>query len=264
MIHNADIERRLHERLRQPASSSIMPWSLPVLFFGDLLMAKIATVNINPLHQEHLKKHNAEIDGLDRRFETLGSPQLIDRSTLTEDQCNRAISSMGGYFDPVRPAYTRWFAPITRLVQGLGYHYSASEVTHLDLVQEATVLPWSRMIDEQPEEAHALLGSDAPFVQWQLETFQLEVLICNGRSVLDHVIHLKRTETNVRERLVRLTWTIGVENVGSRQIADRWLEYPAHETDWSDGAWAARHERAPEDAAGRYRHSRGMNLNAGP
>lgn len=38
---------RLYERLRRSSSTSTVPGSLPVLFVGDLLSARVATVGLN-------------------------------------------------------------------------------------------------------------------------------------------------------------------------------------------------------------------------
>lgn len=219
MIYSEDIEIRLHERLRRPASPSTVPGSLPVLFFGDLLMAKIATVSLNPSRLEYLNKRGEELDGPERRFETLGSLRAGDRSSLSAGQCNRAISTMRGYFDPGRPAYS-WFAPLARVAQGMGRPYSAREAAHLDLVQEATVLPWSKLAAERPEEVQMLLDQDRPFLLWQLETFPLEVLVCNGKTTLGSMVGLTGADVIAEGTLTpRRKWTVAVATVGSRTMA---------------------------------------------
>ncbi len=70
---------RLYERLRRPPSPSSVHGSLPVLAFGDLFKAGIATVGLNPSRREFLDNHGRELDGPKRRFETLGSLGARDR-----------------------------------------------------------------------------------------------------------------------------------------------------------------------------------------
>jgi hypothetical protein len=41
-------QAKLYERLRRPPSPATVPGALPVLFFGDLLQAEVATVGLNP------------------------------------------------------------------------------------------------------------------------------------------------------------------------------------------------------------------------
>jgi len=50
----ADQQAIINERLRCTPSLSSVRHSLPVLFFGDLFTARIATVALNPSWQEYL------------------------------------------------------------------------------------------------------------------------------------------------------------------------------------------------------------------
>lgn len=218
MTHDTAIEARLHERLRQPASSSTVQGCLPALFFGELLLAKVATVSLNPSRQEYTARNGEELVGLERRFETLQSLHAGSRAELTPQQCNRVISTMRGYFDPERPAYS-WFNSMARVVEGMSFHYWKREVVHLDLVQEATNPTWSALLNERPEEGRALLKNDAPFLRWQLETFPLRAVLCNGRTTFDRVVDLFGAEVICSDKLARLTWSIAVAEVGGRRLA---------------------------------------------
>ena len=76
----SNVTAKFHERLRRDASVVPVPSSLPVLFFGDLLTARVATVGINPSWQEYLGPDKRELTGNRRRFETLTS--LVAQSAL--------------------------------------------------------------------------------------------------------------------------------------------------------------------------------------
>jgi len=132
----------LYERLRRPPGAHSVAGSLPVLFFGDLFSAQIATVGINPSDQEYLDGKGIELDGAARRFETLSSLRASSRQTLTDAQCDAAIQTMRGYFAR-QPTVYRWFRSLERVLEGMGYFYSKGDVAHLDLVQEATKPTWS-------------------------------------------------------------------------------------------------------------------------
>ncbi len=218
MTVGADIKPRLVERLRRPESASTVPGSLPVLFFGDLLNAKIATVGLNPSRREYTNARNEELDGPQRRFETLGSLGAESRASLTEGQCDRAIETMRGYFDPGKPAYS-WFASLGRVVQGMGFEYGKREVAHLDLVQEATDPTWSALNGQNPLEARKLLEQDGPFLKWQIDSFPLTAIVCNGRTVLDQVLRLTQAKVVESDKLQRLTWTIALGQGEGRRVA---------------------------------------------
>lgn len=219
MIYDNEIELRLHERIRTPESASTVPGTLPVLFFGDLQQASIATVSLNPSRREYADRHGQELDGLDRRFETLHSLGASNRFSLADWQCQRAVSTMRGYFDPGRPVYN-WFNSLSRVLDGMGHSYWRREAAHLDLVQEATDPTWSALAGERPDEAYALLEQDRPFLMWQLQMFPIEVLVCNGRTTLDRMIGMTGAEVIGRGEVSgKRTWMIAVVTVGSRQMA---------------------------------------------
>lgn len=44
----------LHERLRAAPAPATVAGSLPLLFFGDLLMARVVTVGLNPSNREYV------------------------------------------------------------------------------------------------------------------------------------------------------------------------------------------------------------------
>jgi hypothetical protein len=192
--------------------------SLPVLFFGDVLTAKAASVGLNPSKQEYLDPSGQELTGDKRRFETLGSLGCHDRSSLDEERCERAIAAMRAYFQRGKPVYG-WFRPLARVMEAMGFSYQEGEVAHLDLVQEATDPTWSRLKSERPAEAHSLLETDLPFLSWQVEAFPLQLLVCNGRTVFDRVRKLLGAEVRESGSLARITWYVSSARVGDRWIA---------------------------------------------
>jgi hypothetical protein len=192
--------------------------SLPVLFFGDLFTATAVTVAINPSFREYLDHSGHELDEACRRFETLTSLGAADRPSLTDEQCQRAVGIMRRYFEPGRPVYDDWFGALRFVLRGLGLRYETGDVAHLDLVQEATRLTWSDLEDAEPEEAAALLRDDEGFLRWQLETFPIRLVVCNGRRALDAVRALLGVAVQRSGRFERVTWTVGSCVTGSRAV----------------------------------------------
>ena len=197
----------LHERLRRPPSCSTVPDSLPVLFFGDLFTARAATIALNPSYQEYLDPDGSELDGVRRRFETLASLEAVDRQSLSCEQCARAIATMRGYFAPGKPVYSKWFRSITEVLLGLGFRYDLGQAAHLDLVQEATKPTWSGLA---PDERQALLAADEPFLRWQLETFPLDLVICNGRTTFDAVRGMTEARIVGCGTMALITWFVAL------------------------------------------------------
>jgi hypothetical protein len=208
---------RLCDRLRRPPSLSSVPGSLPILFFGDLLSAKVATVGINPSDQEYLGPDGQELQGDGRRFHTLSSLGATERASLSPEQAATAVRAMRDYFRPGKPTYS-WFRPLGRVAQGLGVNYERVEVCHLDLVQEATHPTWSRLRRADPAGAEALRLADSPFLRWQLHAFPLHWVICNGRTPLDAVLAMTGGEITETGRMARIVWSVGVASLGGRQV----------------------------------------------
>lgn len=202
----------LVERLRRPPTQSSVPGSLPVLFFGDLFAARVATIGLNPSHQEYLDRRGNELCGGLRRFETLDSLGAADRASLSAEQCHRAIQTMRTYFQPGKPVYS-WFRSLDRVARGFGVRFDLGEVAHLDLVQEATQPTWSGL---SPQELAQLRASDESFLRWQLETFPLEVVICNGRTVFAGVQRLTDARIVQSGKLARVTWYIALSAMPGR------------------------------------------------
>lgn len=91
--------------------------------------------------------------------------------------------------------------------------YDLGQVAHLDLVQEATQPTWSGLT---PPELAQLRAADEPFLRWQLETFLLEVVICNGRSVFAGVQSLTNARIVQSGTLARVTWYVALSDMPGR------------------------------------------------
>lgn len=217
MTISPDIRKRLYARLRRPPSASSVPQSLPVLFFGDLFSAGVATVGLNPSDQEYLGPGGVELEGASRRFETLTSLGAADRASLTDEQCERAIRRMRTYYQPGKPIY-RWFRALDRVTRAMGYEYEAGEVAHLDLAQEATNPTWSELAKTSPAEFQTLRSADLPFLRWQFETFPLHTVICNGRTVFNEVCRLIGGQVKGEGKLRRITWYAGEATLSGRRV----------------------------------------------
>jgi hypothetical protein len=55
-----ELRAELYARLCRPPSKSTAPESLPILFFGNLLNAEVATVGINPSCREYRNPNDQE------------------------------------------------------------------------------------------------------------------------------------------------------------------------------------------------------------
>lgn len=207
----------LHARLRRPPSPYSVPGSLPVLFFGDLASARIVTVGLNPSDQEYTDGSGELLTRSRQRFATLHSLGTTDRPSLDDTQCDEAIDRMRRYFDPGRPVY-RWFVPVQRVVEGLGASLTGGTAAHLDLVQEATDPTWSSLGGIDGSAQARLLARDLPFLDWQIRTFPMRAVICNGKTVSAHVRHRLNVDVDETGALARIKWWVGSASVNGRLV----------------------------------------------
>ncbi len=196
-------------RLRADPIPSTVPASLPVLFFGDLYTARIATIGINPSRQEFLSPSGVELEGSSRRFETLPSVGAPNRGALTEAQARRAVERMRAYYDSGKPVYA-WFNGLIRVVEGMGYSFTERTAAHLDLVQEATDPVWSGLAGVDRGQAAAVLKRDTPFLRWQIETFPLRAVVCTSARVLREVRAMLGAAPVADGAMARVRWSVAV------------------------------------------------------
>ncbi len=216
----------LYGRLRSSQSPSTVPRSLPVLFFGDILRARAATVGLNPSWIEYLNRDGSELRGSKRRLETLTSLGAASRAALTDEHCDRAIHRMLDYFS-LNP-YSDYFDRLNRVASGMGLGYLEGTLAHLDLVQEATPLAWSRLKKKAPEEAEELLGRDLGFLKDQLRLFPLKTVLCNGKTVLEEVKSIVRGTVRPAFELKRITAYAGAGEIGARPVTIVGWNRPLH------------------------------------
>jgi hypothetical protein len=198
---------------------------MPVLFFGDPSRVRIATVAINPSYREYsyaVRQGSDSLEELDgpgiRRFETLRSLDVASRDQLSDDQCTRAIATMCEYFGPTGTAYGVWFNHLERVLNGMDYGFANGTSAHLDLVQEATWPQWSELMKGFPVEADALWKEDSIFFLRLIEALPVEVLICNGKSVLLSTEKLIGTARVGEGSLARLRWVVSKGSIAGRPV----------------------------------------------
>jgi hypothetical protein len=220
MAHERDaaVLAGLYARLRRPPTAHTVAGALPVLFFGDLFAAEIATIGLNPSDHEYVDQSGVELTGERRRFETLTSLGGASRSALTDDQCARAVETMRTYYQREERIYS-WFRGLFRVLEAMGYSYRPGQVAHLEIVQEATRPAWAELERTAPLETKALFASDREFLRWQLRNFMPRAVVCNGRTVFDEArLLVERGRIVSSGELGRLTWYVGLGLSGGRPI----------------------------------------------
>jgi uracil-DNA glycosylase len=219
----AERRAKLYERLRQPPSASTVADSLPVLFFGDLFTAEVATVGLNPSDQEYLTGGGQPLVGPAQRFATLASVGVIDRASLTDEQCANAIEWMRAYYDAGKPVFGAWFNGLKRVVAGFGASFEDRSAVHLDLIQESTGPVRSKL---EPPERDPLLARDLPFFVWEIRSFPITAVICTGKTVSVNVRRELGVEVEEEGTKARIRWWVGHAVIEGREVGFAGWNYP--------------------------------------
>ncbi len=173
------IERRI--RCPVPADSRVIPGTTPVVAFGDVSQARVATLGINPSLAEFLRQ-GKELIACDRRLATHRSLGVSDLEKAPAAAIEQVLADCNGYFQ--RNPYRGWFDQLEPVLKACGASYYDGTACHLDLVQWATDPAWSKL---PIEVKRRLLRDDVPFLFEQLTNENIEILLLNGQMVVSAI-----------------------------------------------------------------------------
>lgn len=199
----------IEQRIRRPipADSCVVPGSTPVVAFGNARTATVATLGLNPSRVEFLDRYGRELVGVDRRLATHRSLGLSDLSDAPSSVVEQVLRDCIEYFS--RNPYWQWFGHLEQVLNDIGASYSDGSACHLDLVQWATDPTWSGL----PRGLQGkLTDDDAVFFKQQLTNENINLLLVNGKSVIDQLR---------RKREVILKEVNGVQNHNTRFVVGK-------------------------------------------
>ncbi|MGO9148299.1 MAG: hypothetical protein ACLQEG_17055 [Acidimicrobiales bacterium] len=179
-VEDGDIPPYVVDRIRRspPLDCYVLPGSTPVVAFGDVRRAHVATLGLNPSRIE-FKQRGAELDGPVRRFETLRSLGVEHLQDAPDSVVFRVWYRCNQYFHG--NPYS-WFSRLEEVLNVLGSSYFADTACHLDLSQWATDPTWNGLPVEARER---LISEDAGFLLTQLCSEQIALVLLNGRAVVN-------------------------------------------------------------------------------
>jgi hypothetical protein len=174
----------LVERLDHSAllTAGVIPWSCPIPAFGDPELSSIATLGLNPSNREFVDENGSELDGDERRFQTLKSLRLRRWSEASWSHLNKIANSCKSYF-AARP-YDAWFRRLDYLLTGTeaSYYGTPGGACHLDLIPYATAAKWGDLTGNQRS---VLLDYSGDALGMLLRESGVRLMVLNGRSVVN-------------------------------------------------------------------------------
>ena len=189
-MNSEEIKKRVLERVMAPYPKNchVVPYSTPVVSFGNPETSTVATLGINPSSGEFFDKKK-NLLGLEKKrlvdAEVLGLPSEIEQLDL--EQAEQVLQGCFKYFETEK--HYEWFNVLEEYVlepAGASYFQSTEDekdlACHLDLVQWATDPVWGDIKDKGIQKT--LLANDFDFLRFQLETYKFKKLFLNGQEVV--------------------------------------------------------------------------------
>jgi hypothetical protein len=196
-------------RMDDPAimRSEVINWGSPIPSFGDLFSARVATVGLNPSNREFVDELGKELEGLSRRFHTLGSLGIRAWADADARHLQLMLTSFRNYFS-LNP-YDRWFKRLDDIIVGTGtsYYEPTGGACHIDLIPYATSCKWTELSHRQRT---SLLVIGAELLALLLKDSPVEVLVLNGQSVVDHFQNL--AGISLKKKIMR-SWNLPRTNI---------------------------------------------------
>jgi len=155
-----------------PASVEIVRGSIPIVFFGNVEKAEIATLSLNPSNVEFEPKHG-KVRCLDRT-----QLDVLDSQKLTNEQAEAVYQSLLLYFcDPPYNPYRTWFNPLNKLFERKGLEYYNDKIIHLDISPWATSKKWNDLSQNERDQI-----VDTTIIQNVIEKRGIKKLFINGKT----------------------------------------------------------------------------------
>lgn len=165
------------------AGTSVIPWSCPVLSFGDVANSEVATLGLNPSNREFVNESGEELHGVARRFHTLRSLGIARWSDAHDQHLQLIMESCQTYFS--RNPYHTWFKKLDGVIAGTktSYYGKSAKACHLDLIPYATAGKWTGL---SHRERAALVDAAGDTLGHLLKNSPIQTLILNGNSVIQN------------------------------------------------------------------------------
>lgn len=171
--------RELLDTVEDSASDLIIKDYAPILYFGDIMNSRIATVGLNPSDKEYYDSLGQSYD----RFFNKENLQVDSWSNISNEKIDQIKNSFDFYFNH-RP-YKNWFNRLEDLlVDGqFSYYFPYNNIVHLDIIPVATKDKWGSLSFSEQD---FLINQFGNYLEYLITESYIEVCILNGQGVVDN------------------------------------------------------------------------------
>jgi len=206
MINSDDFEKEILNRISTmvpPVDAGFIPKTTPVISFGDVTLANIATLGINPSANEFMS--GANLLATEKK-------RLADNEDYEAGPIDIWFRSRNYFM--TGNAYWEWFQPLEDLLLTIGETYeSYSSACHLDLSPWATFPAFGKLT---PAQQSNLLNHDKELLPWLLANSSIKTLLVNGRQAYETI---SSTNQFKLEKVGELKYLSGPSKITSDFIA---------------------------------------------
>ena len=178
----------------------------PILYFGELLNSKIATIGLNPSDKEYYDSEGKPYN----RFLNKQDFQIDLWNEISNDEIIKIKTSFDYYFK--HNPYKNWFNRLDDLLvdENYSYYFPFNNLVHFDIIPVATKDKWGRLSSLNKDFLISEFGS---YLEYLISESNVEICILNGQSVVDnfmkifnlplHQEHFEEWDIITKKKLVR-------------------------------------------------------------
>lgn len=184
-----------------PTNIGIVKGSIPIVFFGNVEKAEIATLSLNPSNIEF--EHKGKRRCVDRK-----ELKVKDHQKLTREQSESVYQSLLLYFK-VNP-YKRWFNPMNKLFEKKELEYYNDKIVHLDISPWATSNKWNGLSREERESI-----IDTSIIKNVIEKRGIKKLFINGKTTFN--VFCETLGLNIKD-ILQSNFTYKIQNDNNKSF----------------------------------------------
>lgn len=167
----------------------------PILYFGELLNSKIATIGLNPSDKEYYDSEGKPYN----RFLNKQDFQINLWNEISNDEIIKIKTSFDYYFK--HNPYKNWFNRLDDLLvdESYSYYFPFNNLVHFDIIPVATKNKWGRLSSLDKD---FLIGQFGNYLEYLISESNVEICILNGQSVVDNfmkIFNLSLRQTHFEE-----------------------------------------------------------------
>ncbi|GAE63564.1 hypothetical protein H3Z85_07940 [Chryseobacterium indologenes] len=171
--------KELLETVEDSSSELIIKDYVPILYFGNIMNSRIATIGLNPSDKEYYDSNGYSYN----RFVNKDDLKINSWSEVSHSEILEIQTSFDYYFN--RNPYKNWFNRLDVLFSDVefSYYFPYNNTVHLDIIPVATKDKWGNL---SLVERDFLIAEFGNYLKYLITESNIEICILNGQSVVDN------------------------------------------------------------------------------